>query len=77
MDVSSGVELCIRYNLDEDALVNTWMAYSLSSAEDMKPTVNSFLLIEKKMLSKSSGTPVSTKKRTPVSHYEDVAMYPF
>lgn len=78
-NVFIGVELCIRYNLDEAALVETWMAYSVTNAEDMKPTINSFLLMEKKMLCKSSRTPVSSKKQVPVpvSHYKDTGTYPF
>lgn len=70
-----GLQLCNRYNIDETSLVDTWVAFSMSGADDMLPTADNFVLMEKKMLSKSTTTPVSS--RTSSRSWQDDEQYPF
>lgn len=67
-----GVEMCILYNVDEETLAETWMAYSVTNCSGEPPTVETITQMERKVLVKqdiSLNTPMSRKPTTPLMVY--------
>ncbi|XP_047110076.1 DNA polymerase alpha subunit B isoform X1 [Schistocerca piceifrons] len=62
--LSKCLELCSTYNLSEDDLLETWMAYAVSNIGDADPTVDMLNQMERKELAKSIGTSATTSQNS-------------
>ncbi|XP_046490163.1 DNA polymerase alpha subunit B [Neodiprion pinetum] len=55
------LDLCDLYNLNEEALVETWMAFSVSQCRGDNPTVEYLLRMERNELKKDTGSAGNSK----------------
>lgn len=78
--IFKGIELCELYDMDETELFETWMAYSVTSDDSEKPTVEKLSRMERKLLvldSKKAVNKLTRYNTTPKRSSAFDQEYPF